>query len=171
FYQFQIHQLKITHADAHPGNFLFQEDGTVAVLDFGCVKEISEEFYQTYFQLLNPKVLEDDASLLAGAKAAQILLDSDTPEQKALFLEIFKEALAMICQPFHAETFDFGDEAFFGRIYEYGERMGKNKQLRTSITPRGDKDGIYVNRTYFGLFSILNQLGAEIETRRHMPQF
>ena len=29
----------------HPGNYIFSDDGTVAVIDFGCVKEITEDFY------------------------------------------------------------------------------------------------------------------------------
>ncbi len=171
FYQYQIHQLRITHADAHPGNFLFQPDGTVAVLDFGCVKEIPEQFYQNYFRLLNPIVLSDEQALYEGAKAAQIILDSDSPAQRELFLGIFREALGMICRPFYQERFDFGDQAYFDEIYAYGEKMGRDKALRDAISPRGDKDGIYLNRTYFGLFSILNQLGAEIVTQRYMPQF
>ena len=171
FYQFQIHQLRLTHADAHPGNFLFQPDGTVGVLDFGCVKEIPEGFYQTYFQLLNPAILEDESAFLEGAKAAQVILPDDSPEKKELFLNIFREALSLVCRPFYEETFDFGDQSYFDQIYEYGERMGKDKQLRNQITPRGDKDGIYLNRTYFGLFSILHKLEATVETRRYMPAF
>ncbi len=171
FYQYQIHQLRITHADAHPGNFLFMDQGEVGVLDFGCVKEIPEEFYQTYFRLLNPAIMDDEEAFLAGARAAQVILDEDPPERKELFLNIFREALSLVCRPFYDETFDFGDDTYFDQIYEYGDRMGRNKELRNQITPRGDKDGIYLNRTYFGLFSILHKLQATVETRRHMPQF
>lgn len=171
FYQYQIHELRLTHADAHPGNFLVMEDGTVGILDFGCVKEIPDAFYQVYFQLLDPQILENETAFLEGAKAAQVILDTDSPEQQELFLSIFREALTLVCTPFHQESFDFGDEEFMASIYEYGERMGKDKQLRSSITPRGDKDGIYLNRTFFGLFSILSQLGAQVQTRKFIPTF
>lgn len=169
FYSYQIHQLRLTHADAHPGNFLFQEDGTVVALDFGCVKAIPDSFYNAYFQLLNPQVLEDDGLLRQGAQAAQVILDSDPPERQAFFLGIFKEALGLVCRPFYQERFDFGDKAYFDAIYAYGERMGRDRDLRNQITPRGDKDGIYLNRTFFGLFSILHELGAEVETQRYLP--
>ena len=169
FYQFQIHELRMTHADAHPGNFLFQEDGTAVVLDFGCVKEISAGFYDAYFQLLDPAVMEDPVALRKGAIAAQVILDSDSPEQQEWFLSIFREALSLLCRPFYQKTFDFGDKSYFDEIYAYGEKMGRDKSLRSSITPRGDKDGIYLNRTFFGLYTLLNQLGAEVETGRYMP--
>jgi hypothetical protein len=40
-YETQIQWLKAVHADAHPGNFLFQPDGRIGLVDFGCVKGIS----------------------------------------------------------------------------------------------------------------------------------
>jgi predicted unusual protein kinase regulating ubiquinone biosynthesis (AarF/ABC1/UbiB family) len=33
--------LKAVHADQHPGNFLFQPDGSIGLVDFGCVKRTS----------------------------------------------------------------------------------------------------------------------------------
>ncbi|MEL6590858.1 MAG: AarF/UbiB family protein [Bacteroidota bacterium] len=170
FYNYQVHELRIMHADAHPGNFLFRQDGSVGILDFGCVKEISEHFYGSYFQLLNPRVLKDEGAFLEGARAAQIILDTDSPKEIETYTAIFKEALQMVTQPFHADEFDFGDEDFFDAIYEFGDRMGRNPAMRNSA-PRGDKDGLYMNRAYFGLFSILNKLKAKVETKRYMPEF
>lgn len=171
FYQYQIHELRLTHADAHPGNFLVEDDGTVGILDFGCVKEIPEDFYKIYFRLLDPAIIKDEDAFLEGAKAAQVILDTDSPQQQAFFLEIFREALSLVCQPFYQDHFDFGDTEFMRKIFDYGSKMGKDQELRKSISPRGDKDGIYLNRTLFGLFSILSQLGARVETRRFVPQF
>lgn len=169
FYNYQVHVLKIMHADAHPGNFMFRETGEVCVLDFGCVKEIPESFYQSYFALLDPAILEDEQKFIAGAKAAQIIYDSDSPQEVALYTSIFREALELVLKPFHQERFDFGDESYFDEIYAYGDRMGRNPAIRQSKVPRGDKDGLYMNRTYFGLFSILNQLKAEVNTQSYMP--
>ena len=168
FYNFQIHHLKMIHADAHPGNFLFDPSGKVAILDFGCVKVIPERFYQLYFRMLNPELLNDEAAFIECCRDANLLSNDDSPEEIKLYSGIFKEALSLVCRPFYTESFDFGNEAFFDDIYAYGDRMSRNPALRNSRIPRGDKDGIYLNRTYFGLFSILNQLGARINTQRFM---
>jgi len=32
----------MNYADLHPGNFLFQSDGQLGLLDFGCVRPFSE---------------------------------------------------------------------------------------------------------------------------------
>ncbi|MHB8240646.1 MAG: ABC1 kinase family protein [Solirubrobacteraceae bacterium] len=37
------HRFHLFHADPHPGNYLFHDDGTVSFLDFGCVKRFESE--------------------------------------------------------------------------------------------------------------------------------
>ena len=49
FYMFQIHRLRKVHADPHPGNFLVSPRGELIAIDFGCIKEIPEEFYVPYY--------------------------------------------------------------------------------------------------------------------------
>ncbi|MEO0581213.1 MAG: AarF/ABC1/UbiB kinase family protein [Bacteroidota bacterium] len=171
FYNYQVHELKIMHADAHPGNFLFRPEGQVAVLDFGCVKVIPERFYENYFALLNPEVMNDEEKFKESLISAQLIYPDDSPEELEMYMSIAREALEIVLEPFHQETFDFGNEGYFDRIYAYGEKMGRNPALRNSRVPRGDADGIYMNRTYFGLFSILNTLKANIYTQRYMPSF
>ncbi len=40
-YETQLLRLKAVHADQHPGNYLFQPDGRIGLIDFGCVKRFS----------------------------------------------------------------------------------------------------------------------------------
>lgn len=169
FYNFQLHTLKVMHADAHPGNFLFRPDGTVVVLDFGCVKEIPDAFYQNYFALLKPSTMQDPEQLKQGLVAARIIFPGDSEADQAMYTEIAREAMSMVLRPFHQGEFDFGDESYFDEIYAYGDRMGRDPALRQSQVPRGDADGLYMNRTYFGLFSILNKLRARVKTTQYMP--
>jgi predicted unusual protein kinase regulating ubiquinone biosynthesis (AarF/ABC1/UbiB family) len=37
------HRFRVFHADPHPGNYLFHDDGSVTFLDFGCIKRFSRE--------------------------------------------------------------------------------------------------------------------------------
>ena len=37
-FEIQACHLKALHADPHPGNYLFQPDGSIGMIDFGCVK-------------------------------------------------------------------------------------------------------------------------------------
>ncbi len=55
---FQIHQLKKVNADPHPGNFLISNQEELIAIDFGCMKEIPEEFYIPYFELAEKTILQ-----------------------------------------------------------------------------------------------------------------
>ena len=71
----------------------------------------------------------------------------------------------LLGQPFHSASFDFGNDAFFKQIYELGERISNSSEVRKSNAARGVRDGLYINRTYFGLFHILNGLKAKVYTK------
>jgi predicted unusual protein kinase regulating ubiquinone biosynthesis (AarF/ABC1/UbiB family) len=43
FHYGSYHYFHLFNADPHPGNYLFQEDGGVSFLDFGCVKRLDSE--------------------------------------------------------------------------------------------------------------------------------
>ncbi len=164
-YDFHINNLLKIHADPHPGNFLFDKDGNVGVIDFGCVKEVPEDFYRNYFQLLNPEYFNNEEKLTELFYYLEFLYESDTPAAKSFFYKIFKESLHLITLPFTVDEFDFADESYFAKVYAMGEDLSKNKDVRKNGAARGSRHTLYINRAYFGLFSILNQLQAKVNTR------
>ncbi len=164
FYDFQVHTLRKVHADPHPGNFLMQPDGTMGVIDFGCVKDIPENYYVNYFTLINPDILSDPALTEQTFFGLEFLHDGDTREERQFYIELFREMIVLLGKPFHEEVFDFGNQAYFDRVFEYADRLSKMKELRESRVARGSKDALYINRTYYGLYALLNQLGARVRT-------
>jgi predicted unusual protein kinase regulating ubiquinone biosynthesis (AarF/ABC1/UbiB family) len=162
FYDFQIHQLKKVHADPHPGNFLIQEDGLLGVIDFGCIKVIPEQFYKPYFKMVNPHILYNEAIREKTFYELEIYKADDSAKEKEFFGEIFTRMSELLTRPFQTDTFDFGDDTYFDEIYELGENLSKMKEVRESRVARGSRHTLYINRTYFGLYSLLNQLKANI---------
>ena len=169
FYQFQVHQLKKVHADPHPGNFLMREDGTVGVFDFGCIKEIPEDFYVNYFLLTNKEVLQDEVRRREIYTNLEMIHPSDTEKEIVFFSELFQKMIDMLTLPFTRQEFDFGDESYFRAIYEYMDYLSDLKEVRESKVARGSRHSLYVNRTYFGLYSILSDLKANIKTGESFP--
>ncbi|MEQ9231610.1 MAG: AarF/UbiB family protein [Cyclobacteriaceae bacterium] len=166
FYHHQIHNLKTVHADPHPGNFLMRGDGTLGVIDFGCVKEIPTDFYSLYFKLMSKDLVTNDADLIPVLEELSFLFADDTEEERELFVDVFRQMTTLLGQPFHFDEFDFADDTYFNQIYELSERLGKMKELRNSKHARGSRHGLYINRTYFGLYQLLNQLGAKVTTTK-----
>ncbi|WP_421896522.1 ABC1 kinase family protein [Marinoscillum sp.] len=166
FYHHQIHHIKSVHADPHPGNFLMRPDGTLGIIDFGCVKEIPEDFYISYFKLMNKSLLLDDQELVPVLYDLSFIYADDSDDDKQLYLSLFKEMMGLLGRPFHTDDFDFSDDSYFRKIYELSERLGSMKELRNSKHARGSRHGLYINRTYFGLYQLLNMLGARIHTTK-----
>jgi predicted unusual protein kinase regulating ubiquinone biosynthesis (AarF/ABC1/UbiB family) len=172
FINFQVHRLKMVHADPHPGNFLFRPDGRVGVIDFGCVKVIPEDVYSNYFRLFLPETLMNEKLMYELFEKNEFIGSSDTDKELRMFVPLFREIITLLSKPFQNEEFDFGDEDFFNRIYSFGDEIYNNKDVRKSKTARGSKHLLYINRTYFGLYTILNDLKAKIKINpKFQPDF
>lgn len=166
FYDYQIFELKAVHADPHPGNFIVTPDFNLGVIDFGCVKEIEEQFHKDYFTLLNSDAINNDAEFTRIMYKLEFLLNDDDPKIVPVLKKAFQEMLNLLGKPFNSDTFDFGDESYFKAIYALGDKFSKMVELKEANGARGPQDAIYINRTCFGLYNILNQVGAEIKTIR-----
>jgi predicted unusual protein kinase regulating ubiquinone biosynthesis (AarF/ABC1/UbiB family) len=66
FYYEQVFRHRMLHADPHPGNYLFEADGRVGVLDFGCVKRFETFWIATYARAALATIAGDRAAALAA---------------------------------------------------------------------------------------------------------
>lgn len=163
FYVYQLHTQKAIHADPHPGNFLFQDDGTVGVIDFGCIKEVPHDFYYNYFPLLIEEVQHDQRLIEKLLREIEIIFPNDSDEVKNELTKAFLKMTELLSRPFRTERFHF-TQSFLDEIYQIGEEIYKIPEVRKPSEPRGSKHALYVNRTYFGIYSIMTDLDATIHT-------
>ncbi len=162
FYQFQMHTLRAVHADPHPGNFIITPDDKLGIIDFGCVKEISPAFYSTYFQLLDKDFLTNKKKMAKAFHDLRFIYPDDTAKDKEFFNGIFTHLVELLSRPFRADVFDFSDKKYFEELFKFGEELSNMKELRQSKKARGVRDALYINRTYFGLYTLLHELKATI---------
>lgn len=161
FYAHQVHELMLFHADPHPGNFLVK-NGELWVLDFGCTKKISEEFYRKQFRFLDPRLERDPALLQKALRDLDVILPADGPEEISMITSLCMVWLELLARPFRSGIFDFGDPEFLKAIYDLGEENRRADHLRTMRGQRGSPDTIYVNRAFFGLYSLLGRIRARV---------
>lgn len=164
FYHFQMHTLKAVHADPHPGNFIITNDYKLGIIDFGCVKVIPADFYKQYFQLLDKDILTDKAKQKKVFEELRFIYPDDPAKEKTLFNSLFVTLVELLGRPFRSDVFDFADDAYFNELYSFGEKLSTMKEIRDSKKARGVRDALYINRTYFGLYSLLHDLKAKIKT-------
>lgn len=161
FFHDQVEQRNFIHADTHPGNFFFRDDGRLGVIDFGCVKKFDEEFTQNYMQLL-PMHLNGNEEAMRDLYARLDIIkeDPDNPKKEEEFFQFCKNYGNTFARPYMEDEFDFGDPSFKKRINHYAKKMPIMNE------PRGDKNFIYSTKVHMGLYSILMKLKAQIDTRQ-----
>lgn len=163
FYMYQIHQLKKFHADPHPGNFLVDKNDNLIAIDFGCMKEIPNDFYVPYFEVSTPESLKDMDYFTKKLFELEILKTTDSPKELAFFTDMFHELLSVFTQPIQSEVFDFAQPEFQAQIAALSEKFASDKTLRKMNGNRGSKHFIYVNRTFFGLYSLMFDIKAKVK--------
>ena len=168
FYMYQIHILRKVHADPHPGNFLVSPDNQLIALDFGCMKQIPNEFYIPYFELIDKEIIDNKEIFSMKLFELEILRTDDSKEEIDYFTQLFYDLLSLFTQPFQSETFDFSNEEFFDNIAKLGERFTKDTNFRKMNGNRGSKHFIYMNRTFFGLYNLMFDLKAKIVVTNYL---
>lgn len=166
FYNFQQHELRAVHADPHPGNFLITPEGKLGVIDFGCIKEMPADFYNPFFSLTSTDMLQDRDKTIIAFRELEMIRENDNASQIEFFYQVYKEMIELFAQPYLKKTFNFSEKGYFDKLYNYGERIAKMPEFKQA---RGVKHFIYVNRTNFGLYNMLGELGATVKTDTWKP--
>lgn len=160
FFHEEIVENDYVHADTHPGNFIFMDDGRLGVIDFGCTKKFPDEFFNNYLTLL-PTHLAKDEEAIRELFARLEIINPDAKDQSIEneYLEFARNYGYMFAQPYEKDFFDFSNPEFHKTIKHFTQEAPLSNELR------GSKHFIYTSRTHVGLYTILMKLGAIIDTR------
>ena len=90
----------------------------------------------------------------------------DDEAQIEFYYQSYLEMIRLFAKPYTSKTFDFSQPEFFTQLYAYGEKIAKMPEFKQA---RGVKHFIYVNRTNFGLYTILQELKAVVKTDTFNP--
>jgi len=154
------------HAEPMPGDFERTEDEKLDVIDFGCIKELPDDFYEPFFSLVSAGILDDKQKTIDAFRKLDMIFKTDTPAQVEFYYKAYREMISLFARPYLDNVFDFSQPEFFDQLYAYGEKIAKMPEFKQ---PRGVKHFIYVNRTNFGLYTILQELKAVVNTGTYKP--
>ncbi len=166
FYNFQQHELRAVHADPHPGNFMVTTGGKLGIIDFGCTKEMPDDFYYPFFSLTSTGLMGNKPETIKAFRQLEMIHPKDSAEQVEFYYTMYKQMIGLFAKPYISDHFDFGETAFFDEFYGFGEKVSKMPEFKQA---RGVKHFIYVNRTNFGLYNILHELKAKVKTDTYKP--
>lgn len=146
------YRLRTLHADPHGGNYLFRDDGSIGILDFGCVKRFSPYWVGDYARMARGLVDRDPALCLRGARAIEVITSREPEAEQALMT--LGQA---ICGPLQVDHFDAG-----------GPADDTLDRVKTAMGPvlrradlRGPPDLVFLHRTLGGIYGMLRKLRVD----------
>ena len=147
------------HADVHPGNFLFCEEGKLGVIDFGCIKIFPDQFIKSCIRLVQKHLNGSHQEFQKELECLGFIKNvSDLSSKEEKIEKLFSNLAKILGSIYDKPVFDFGNKKF---------REDLNILLQNAMQireVRGSEQFIFFNRITFGLMSILMKLEAKIET-------
>lgn len=155
---FQFLRVGAFHADPHWGNYLFRADGTLGLIDFGCVKRLRPEFVAHLREIyLYPgdrtgeafKRMLRERYAIFGRKVTPAVIQAFTSAAENFYRRVYPPEPSADAQPF-----DFSDAAIFKSLM---------RESRGIIAAKGVlPEYIFYGRAETGLYSTLHRLGARV---------
>jgi predicted unusual protein kinase regulating ubiquinone biosynthesis (AarF/ABC1/UbiB family) len=143
------------NADPHPGNYLFQSDGSVTFLDFGCVQPITGERLDHARELHRAALRRDEP---AFKRAAALILES-----KGGAYEEAATAYSRRCfEPVFGSPFHITAEFATSLVEAIGDVKAQLWAKDKSFVqlPAGM---LFMNRLQFGFYSVLARLDVRVD--------
>jgi predicted unusual protein kinase regulating ubiquinone biosynthesis (AarF/ABC1/UbiB family) len=163
---FQLFRVQALHADPHPGNYLFNHDGSIGLVDFGCVKYLKPEVIRCYAQFWLREWVHDAAvyaemiRVVFGPKVSP-----DEPRVRHCM-----NAIRRLYDQYHPlnqtpVTINLADKKFMDALNRLAKTLLKNKFLSPEF--------LFLSRTESGMCNLLHTLKARVATsqivREWMP--
>jgi predicted unusual protein kinase regulating ubiquinone biosynthesis (AarF/ABC1/UbiB family) len=153
-------ELNCIHADPNPGNTLFAADGSLSLIDFGCVKHISSGFIETLPGVLKAYQADDAAALFQCYEKLGIRFGKEAKRHYEKTLLPFGRWLV---EPLREESYDFAEHADYTTR---GMAVIHNLQGLKGLHHLAD-DFIFFDRTIYGLCKLFERMGARVRLRHH----
>ncbi len=161
---FQMFRLQALHADPHPGNYLFDSDGSIGLIDFGCVKYLKPVAVRSYAQFWTRQWVNDErlfAELIHGVFGPKV--SSSEPRVRRCM-----NAIRQFYDQFHPldaspPTVDFSNGKFMDEMTRLAGALLKDKFLPPEF--------VFLSRTESGMCMLLHELKARVPTSQIVRQW
>ncbi len=144
------------NADPHPGNYLFQEDGRVAFLDFGCVQVIPDA-KRTLVVAVHRAAIDRDED--AFKKNMSRVLDAKPGE-----LEVLALRYARLCfEPLFVSPYRMTREYAASLVETLKSMAMTARKLPAEHVFSMPPHMLFMNRLQFGFYSVLARLDVDVD--------
>ena len=153
-----FHEVNELHADPHPGNFLLQDDGRLALLDFGCVKHFEAELADGMLEVV--RTCWDDDPERALEIYAELGFGNQDFDPRTIDLDMLGEYHDIVLAPFLSDG-PFQFEGWQPAIE--GKKFMLSHPSMLQLTP--PPESLMYFRLLSGIKGLLGKLDARLELR------
>jgi predicted unusual protein kinase regulating ubiquinone biosynthesis (AarF/ABC1/UbiB family) len=143
------------NADPHPGNYVFQPEGRIAFLDFGCVQPIHGGRLGPARALHRAAVERDEAAF-----AAQVKVIMET--RGGLYEELAVAYSRRCFEPLFASPYRISRDYVRALVTEIGQMKQVMFKKDGNFVPL-PSGMLFMNRLQFGFYSVLARLDVEVD--------
>jgi predicted unusual protein kinase regulating ubiquinone biosynthesis (AarF/ABC1/UbiB family) len=163
---FQLFRVQALHADPHPGNYLFNHDGTIGLVDFGCVKHLKPEVIRCYAQFWSREWTHDRELF---AEIIRVIFGPKVSPAEPRVRRCM-DGIRRFYDEFHplkgpVAPLELADPKFMAGLNELAKTLVKNKFLSPEF--------VFLSRTESGMCLLLHTLKSRVPTtqiaREWMP--
>jgi len=154
---FQLFRVQALHADPHPGNYLFNPDGSIGLVDFGCVKYLKPEVVRCYAQFWLREWVHDAALYAEMIRVVfGLKISPDESRVRRCMNEIrnFYDQYHPLSQA--PVTINLADAKFMEGLNQLAKVLLKNKFLSPEF--------LFLSRTESGMCNLLHTLKSRVAT-------
>jgi len=164
-FYFQLLKMEAVHADPHWGNYLFNDDGGISLVDFGCVKYLSPESVA----YLRSVFLYPGST---GSADFRRLLETYYDRVGEKLLPGARRALIRFADNFYRKVyppepdrglFDFGEAEFLRDFLRESKNLFRTKGVLIEF--------IFMGRAEMGLYQTLHRLRARVPTSQIVKKY
>jgi aarF domain-containing kinase len=149
---------RLLYADPHPGNFLFQADGHLGFLDFGCVRPYTDREWECC-RLCDLAIRGGPDDVVQALRSTLGLAEGDAIDPELLAQNV--EFGRWMWRPYrHDGPFDFGDPGYLREGVDRFAALGRARIPAPWLTMNA-----FIARWYFGTVAMLYRLGARVDIR------
>jgi predicted unusual protein kinase regulating ubiquinone biosynthesis (AarF/ABC1/UbiB family) len=154
---YSFYGLNALHADPNPGNYLFTEDGTLGLLDFGCVRYYSPTFVSLMPVLLDAYISQDSQKVISTYHQLGMVTQIKGEELETFYQQVLQPFGDWLSKPFKAERFNFANHkvSYTTEGWTAFKQLSKARKINELAN-----EFIYFDRTFFGLYQIFERMGA-----------
>ena len=151
----QVYRMRAVHADPHGGNYLFHSDGSVGLIDFGCVKRFDIWWLARYAKMALAIVDDEQPAFIQRAQDLDVMSEEVQPQAEQVLWRLARTVCAPLTVPWYRCGVD--DDQLLVDLKKMGPEIVRYPEIRSP------PDLVYLHRSLGGIYAMLRRLGHEFD--------